>query len=130
MKRITNENDVAKNVGYYNVYLVDTAAKTESEKLIKFTHQATAVVYIMYLIDRKNRKDDVDCLDLRHNKKSFVELYRLVYGLSDSDIERKYNVLIYGEPDLQCNSYSKGGRLKDCFSLSHCSAEKIHYLFG
>ena len=116
VKRITNENDVAKNVGYYNVYLVDTAAKTKSEKLIKFTHQATAVVYIMYLIDRKNRKDDVDCLDLRHNKKSFVELYHLVYGLSDSDIERKYNVLIYGEPDLQCNSYSKGGRLKDCFS--------------
>lgn len=93
------------NQGKYQIY-TRKGAKGE-EKLLKFTHQVSAVYYLLYLIDRvKNFKlyDDVSWkqppIPLYRNKSAFMEIYDKVYGLSLSKIDERYHKLLYREDEL------------------------------
>ncbi len=65
-----------KTNGKYRVYL------SNEEKIIqvKFGRSASCVIYIMYLLDRKKRGDDIDTLDIINNKQLFTSLYTQIYN--------------------------------------------------
>ena len=93
------------NQGKYQIY-TRKGAKGE-ETLLKFTHQVSAVYYLLYLIDCVNNfkmYDDVSRklppIPLYRNKPAFVEIYVKVYGLSLSKIDERYRKLLYREDEL------------------------------
>lgn len=115
VKKILNNDDVKKNIGHYNVYLkdVDNGGK---ERIIKFTHQATAVVYIMYLIDRKKRGTNIECISLARNIEHFKGLYKSVYDIGSDDLDKKLNKLLYEEVKENGVKVIRTGRLKECYT--------------
>lgn len=65
-----------KTNGKYRVYL------SNEEKIVqvKFGRSASCVIYIMYLLDRKKRGDDIDTLDIINNKQLFTSIYTQIYN--------------------------------------------------
>lgn len=115
VKKILNNDDVKKNIGHYNVYLKD-CDNGGKEKIIKFTHQATAVVYIMYLIDRKQRGINIECISLAKNIENFKSLYKSVYDIGPDDLDKKINKLLYEEVKENGVRVIRTGRLKECYT--------------
>lgn len=69
--------------GYYRIY---AAFKKERDKkvyerkqLIHFGRRPACVLYMMYLLDRKQRNCDVDSIDLIKNKQLFCDLWKMIY---------------------------------------------------
>ena len=115
VKKILNNDDVKKNIGHYNVYLKDVD-NGGTERIIKFTHQATAVVYIMYLIDRKKRGTNIECISLARNIEHFKGLYKSVYDIGSDDLDKKLNKLLYEEVKENGVKVIRTGRLKECYT--------------
>ncbi len=93
------------NQGKYQIYTRKGA--NGEETLLKFTHQVSAVYYILYLIDCVNNfkiYDDISRklppIPLHLNKSAFIEIYDNVYGQSLSKIDERYHKLLYREDEL------------------------------
>ena len=69
-----------KTNGKFRVYLSDGVDTVQ----VKFGRTASCIVYIMYLLDRKQRGDEIDTLKITNNKKLFCELYGCVYEESEA----------------------------------------------
>ena len=95
-----------KTNGKFRVYLsngVDTVQ-------VKFGRAASCIVYIMYLLDRKQRGDEIDTLKISNNEKLFCELYGRVYNESEAKdtfktLESRFD-----------GGKVKRSRLTDCYS--------------
>lgn len=115
VKKILHNDSVKKNVGHYNVYLKD-CDNGGKERIIKFTHQATAVVYMMYLIDRKKRGVNIECISLARNIEHFKGLYKSVYDIGSDELDKKLNKLLYEEVKENGVRVMRSGRLKECYT--------------
>ncbi|MBQ4392178.1 MAG: hypothetical protein II826_03585 [Prevotella sp.] len=71
------------NIGRYVMYL---HRQDGTEDLIRFTHQASTIFFLMHLIDRHQRSGELDALSLHRNEKPFKRLYRMVYDTVNDDI--------------------------------------------
>ena len=69
-----------KTNGKFRVYLSDG----EDTVQVKFGRAASCIVYIMYLLDRKLRGDEIDTLKISNNEKLICELYGTVYNKSEA----------------------------------------------
>lgn len=95
-----------KTNGKFRVYLSDG----EDTVQVKFGRAASCIVYIMYLLDRKLRGDEIDTLKISNNEKLFCELYGAVYNKSEAKntfktLETRFD-----------GGKVKRSRLTDCYS--------------
>jgi hypothetical protein len=95
-----------KTNGKFRVYLSDG----EDTVQVKFGRAASCIVYIMYLLDRKLRGDEIDTLKISNNEKLFCELYGIVYNKSEAKdtfktLESRFD-----------GGKVKRARLTDCYS--------------
>ena len=95
-----------KTNGKFRVYLSDG----EDTVQVKFGRAASCIVYIMYLLDRKQRGDEIDTLKISNNEKLFCELYGIVYNKSEAKdtfktLESRFD-----------GGKVKRARLTDCYS--------------
>lgn len=95
-----------KTNGKFRVYLSDG----EDTVQVKFGRAASCIVYIMYLLDRKLRGDEIDTLKISNNEKLFCELYGTVYNKSEAKdtfktLESRFD-----------GGKVKRSRLTDCYS--------------
>ena len=96
-----------KTNGKFRVYLSDGKDTVQ----VKFGRTASCIVYIMYLLDRKQRGDEIDTLKIADNKEVFYKLYRQVYSATDETIKEKFNSLA-----TRFDGKVKRARLTDCYS--------------
>lgn len=84
------------------------------EIVLDFKNQPTAVVYIMYLIDRKQKGNKVERIDLQSNMKEFTRLHNLIYGdyIAPGKIESHLKNIIAEEVVDNGKVSLKTGRLK------------------
>lgn len=94
VKRIENEGMMQGNTGRFLIY---TKKDEEKPLQLKFTHQISAVFFLMYLIDHTNREHDKNSIDLHYNKVPFVELYHKVYYIAHDTAETRFKSLLYRE---------------------------------
>ena len=95
-----------KTNGKFRVYLSDGVDTVQ----VKFGRAASCIVYIMYLLDRKQRGDEIDTLKISNNEKLFCELYGSVYDKSEAKdtfktLESRFD-----------GGKVKRSRLTDCYS--------------
>ena len=95
-----------KTNGKFRVYLSDGVDTVQ----VKFGRAAACIVYIMYLLDRKQRGDEIDTLKISNNEKLFCELYGSVYDKSEAKdtfktLESRFD-----------GGKVKRSRLTDCYS--------------
>ena len=95
-----------KTNGKFRVYLSDG----EDTVQVKFGRAASCIVYIMYLLDRKLRGDEIDTIKISNNEKLFCELYGTVYNKSEAKdtfktLESRFD-----------GGKVKRSRLTDCYS--------------
>lgn len=95
-----------KTNGKFRVYLSDGKDTVQ----VKFGRAASCIVYIMYLLDRKLRGDEIDTLKISNNEKLFCELYGTVYNKSEAKdtfktLESRFD-----------GGKVKRSRLTDCYS--------------
>ena len=95
-----------KTNGKFRVYLSDGVDTVQ----VKFGRAASCIVYIMYLLDRKQRGDEIDTLKISNNEKLFCELYGSVYNHSEAKdtfktLESRFD-----------GGKVKRSRLTDCYS--------------
>lgn len=95
-----------KTNGKFRVYLSDGKDTVQ----VKFGRAASCIVYIMYLLDRKLRGDEIDTLKISNNEKLFCELYSTVYNKSEAKdtfktLESRFD-----------GGKVKRSRLTDCYS--------------
>jgi len=118
---VRENTDPAKVRGNQGCYIIFTRKGDMDPMLLKFTHQPTAVYYLMHLIDHYNDGTKSERLDLRKNESTFMQLYQKVYSLSDKEILQRFRGLLvrqdrYG--DL------RAGRLNDLtYDISQRMAE-------
>ena len=94
-----------KTNGKFRVYLSDG----EDTVQVKFGRAASCIVYIMYLLDRKLRGDEIDTLKISNNEKLFCELYGTVYNKSEA--KDTFKTLVYRFDGGKV----KRSRLTDCY---------------
>lgn len=113
VKKESNQN-LHKNHGKYFVTLQYENDKGTHEIVMDFKNQPTAVVYIMYLIDRKQKGNKVERIDLQNNMKEFTRLYKLIYGdyIEPARIESHLKNIITEEVVDNGKVTLKTGRLK------------------
>lgn len=75
VRRYNEIDRTMKNDGYYRVFL----KKKDECVMVHFRRKGACILYLIYLLDRKKRGDQVDTLNLKRYKKLFLDLYRLVY---------------------------------------------------
>ena len=95
-----------KTNGKFRVYLSDGQDTVQ----VKFGRAASCIVYIMYLLDRKLRGDEIDTLKISNNENLFCELYGTVYNKSEAKdtfktLESRFD-----------GGKVKRSRLTDCYS--------------
>ncbi len=108
---------LTKNSGRYQVF---TQKGEEKEMPLKFTHQASLVYYLMYLIDRYQKPDPtiLPVLKLNGNVEMFEKLYHLVYDIKAEDLSRKIQTLLYREDDY---GRMRVGRERECiYDIRKC----------
>lgn len=112
-----DDNRIKQNHGKYYVALEQGNGREDI--VLDFKNQPTAVIYIMYLIDRKNKDGKVERLNLDRNLAEFTRLYHMIYGkhIDPDKIQSHINNLIAQEIKSESGEYiqMKTGRLKQCY---------------
>lgn len=68
-----------KTNGKFRVYL----SNGERTVQVKFSRKTSCIVYVIYLLDKKKRGDEVDTLKITNNQELFCNLYAQVYNGND-----------------------------------------------
>lgn len=108
---------LTKNSGHYQVF---TQKEGEKELPLKFTHQASLVYYLMYLIDRRQKPNPsiLPVLKLNGNVETFEKLYHLVYDIKPEDLSKKIQTLLYRE---DAYGRMRVGRERECvYDIRKC----------
>lgn len=98
---IESEGMMSGNRGRFLIY---TSKDGNEEQLLKFTHQASCVYFLMYLIDRKQKAGVLSPIEIRENKEAFAHLYQRVYDITDDDLQKRISDLEYRK--------DKGGNIR------------------
>lgn len=67
--------------GFYRVYF----NKNGKSEFVHFHRRSSCALYMMFLLDRKEREDKVDTLNLVEYKDKFASVYDLLYGAGGKD---------------------------------------------
>lgn len=120
-----------KNDGRFRVYVSNGKVK----KLVHFAHKQACVVYMMYLLDKVERGDEIDTLNIKKNEKLFCQLYTYIYGegikTGDGGPEKLIGKPIFDalfEPHTK--DKTRKVRLTDCYVDIRNKFEEIVGSFG
>lgn len=81
-----------KNKYHYFLYLQDARGK---ETPVIFKHNPSFCIYVMYMIDRYNRKEDVTDLSIRTMEKEFSTIYKIIMDETDEKIAELFKGMSY-----------------------------------
>lgn len=110
-----------KTNGKFRVYLSNGKDTVQ----VKFTRTASCIVYIMYLMDRKQRGDNIDTIKISNNEKLFCQLYQKIYNATKEEALNKFKTLTTQKGDTIRQS-----RLSDCYSDIREALDKSVSEFG
>lgn len=79
-----------KNDGKFRVYI----KKGEQKKHIHFGRKVSCVVYMIYLLDKQKRGEDVDTINMANNEKLFCDIYSMVYNVAEGEPQSVFNKVI------------------------------------
>ena len=109
VREIKNPSQVSGNYGWIQIF---TQKDNKEEQSLHFEHKPTFIIYLMYLIDRYNRKEDALSLNLLKNKTFFNTLYSSVYSYSSKNADDEFEKLI----KRNVNGTFRQGRLPQCMT--------------
>jgi hypothetical protein len=109
VKRIKDPQQVGGNNGWIQIF---TQKGNKERQSLHFGHKPTFIIYLMYLIDKYNRKDDALSLNLLKNKTIFNNLYHSVYSYSSKNADDEFEKLIRRNVD----GTFRQGRLPECMT--------------
>ncbi len=109
-----------KTNGKFRVYLTDGVDTVQ----VKFDRTISCVVYIMYLLDRKQREDDIDSLKISKNEKLFCYLYSSLYN--ELDAKKNFNTINTKSSDNK----APRSRLADYYSDIRQALDEAVSFFG
>lgn len=108
---------LTKNSGRYQIFTQKDGGK---EVPLKFTHQASLVYYLMYLINRNQNPEPpiLPVLKLNGNIETFEKLYHLVYDIQQEELSKKIQTLLYRE---DAYGRMRVGRERECiYDIRKC----------
>lgn len=92
VRKVKCIDKVRKNDGHYRLFLV----RDDESLMVHFNRKNGFILYLIYLLDRKNKGDKVDTLNISRYKELFGKLYYIVYGINGetifTDMMKNYNV--------------------------------------
>ena len=118
VRKITDPKQVNGNDGWIQIF---TQKEDKGELLVHFKQKPSFIVYLMYLIDRFNRKDEALSLNLLKNKSSFHDLYNTAYSYSSKDADNEFENLMIRKVD----GVLRNGRLPQCINDVRTTLAKI-----
>ena len=111
VKPATQRERLTPNMGRFLIYVRDVHG---NETLLRFASQVSAVVYLMFLIDRRHKTGDLPPVDLRKNEHVFCALYHAVYeDISHDTVVQRYRNLLYRKVDGHIRTGRKGEAISD-----------------
>ncbi len=81
-----------RNNYHYYLYLKDSKG---NEKPIIFKHNPSFCIYVMYMVDRYNRKEDVTDLSIKTMEKEFSTIYKIIMNETDDKIKELFKGMSY-----------------------------------
>ena len=102
-----------KNTGTYKLFLF----KDGHFKAVDFTKKSSFIVYLIYLIDRYKKEDEIDPIDLLEKKweKEYFRLFNLIYPGQTDAAKSTYYTLTSEYKDKNSKEKKKK-RLGDCYA--------------
>lgn len=105
VRPIKDNNLIRGNLGRYAIF----ARKNSEEIMLRFTHQASCVYYLMFLVSRRQGYGVLEPLSLGANREEFMNLYHEVYDIPQSTLEDRFKKLLYREE----NGRERIGRVRE-----------------
>lgn len=102
-----------KNTGTYKLFLF----KDGHFKAVDFTKKSSFIVYLIYLIDRYKKEDEIDPIDLLEKKweKEYFRLFNLIYP-GNTDLAKSTYYTLTSEYKDKNSKGKKKKRLGDCYA--------------
>lgn len=108
-----------KNKYHYFLYVQDSRGK---ETPVVFKHNPSFCIYVMYMIDRYNRKEDVTDLSIRTMEKEFSTIYKIIMDESDEKIAELFKGMSYRTTK---SGNVRDGRYGEYIKDIHTTFEKL-----
>lgn len=102
-----------KNTGTYKLFLF----KDGHFKAVDFTNKSSFIVYLIYLIDRYKKEDEIDPIDLSEKKweNEYNRLFNLIYP-GHTDAAKSTYYTLTSEYKNKDSKEKKKKRLGDCYA--------------
>lgn len=106
-------NKKIKNTGTYKLFLF----KDGHFKAVDFKNKASFIVYLIYLIDRYKKEDEIDPIDMLDKKweNEHYRLFNLIYPEHTDEAKSTYHTLTSEYKD-DGSKEKKKKRLSDCYA--------------
>lgn len=104
----------------YCIYLKNAKGK---ETAVTFKNYPSYCIYMMYIIDRAQRGDDVTDLSLKGLRNEFCQLYKTIISETDDKIKKFYDGLEYRKVDG--DDKKRKGRFDDYIKDIHETLENL-----
>lgn len=109
----------SKNKYHYFLYLQDSRGK---ETPVIFKHNPSFCIYVMYMIDRYNRKENVTDLSVRTMEKEFSTIYKVIMDETDEKIAEIFKGMSYRTTK---SGNIRDGRYGEYIKDIHTTFEKL-----
>lgn len=102
-----------KNTGAYKLFLF----KDGHFKAVDFTYKSSFIVYLIYLIDRYKKEDEIDPIDMleKNWENEYYRLFDLIYPEHTDEARSSYHTLTSEYKD-DGSKEKKKKRLGDCYA--------------
>lgn len=91
ISKIKDEKQMHGNIGRYIIY----TCKDGKERELNFTNQASAVYYLMFLINRCQKDSLLPYPELGKNMHPFLDLYMQMYDRDEIEVYKRFRDLLY-----------------------------------
>lgn len=109
VKHITDGSKIKQNAGSFQIF---TQKENSPLKRLDFANKPTYIIYLMYLIDKYNRKDKALYMNLIKNKEQFNSLFHSVYGYPIAQAATEFDKLQWRIVDGK----RRKGRINQCIT--------------
>lgn len=117
---IKHSKDFKKRYNYrYFLYLRDSKG---NESPILFKHNPSYCIYVMYMLDRYNRNENVTDISIKSMEKEFISVYKTIINESDEKIRDLFNGMI---SRTSSNGNVREGRYGEYIKDIHTTLESM-----
>lgn len=117
-ERYSREFRKRNNYRYY-LYLKDSKGR---ERPVIFKHNPSFCIYVMYMVDRYNRKEDVTDLSIKTMEKEFRTVYKAIMDETDKKIGELFGGMCHRKSK---NGNSREGRYGEYIKDIHQTFEDL-----